>query len=117
MEVWGVPIQALAHPLLANALNGKQLVNITHISVPLQLHISGNHQESVLSDQLSAPSHRPGTSLAITPQFHCGLEKQLNNGLEPLLHRELAVRSTHLPSKHHKTRTLHGPVDHSLGVP
>lgn len=39
----------LQMPLLAKALNGLQLAQITHVTFPVSLLISGNHQETIVS--------------------------------------------------------------------
>lgn len=39
----------LQMPLLEKALNGLQLAQITHVTFPVSLLISGNHQETIVS--------------------------------------------------------------------
>lgn len=45
----------LQMPLLAKALNGLQLAQMTHVTFPVSLLISGNHQETIVSHILDSP--------------------------------------------------------------
>lgn len=45
----------LQMPLLEKALNGLQLAQITHVTFPVSLLISGNHQETIVSHILDSP--------------------------------------------------------------
>ena len=44
---WGIPLVEVSRPLVANSLNGQNIGRITKATIPLQLHISGNHQEEI----------------------------------------------------------------------
>ena len=44
---WGIPLVEVSRPLVANSLNGQNIGRITKATIPLQLLISGNHQEKI----------------------------------------------------------------------
>ena len=44
---WGIPLVEVSSPLVANSLNGQNIGRITKATIPLKLHISGNHQEKI----------------------------------------------------------------------
>lgn len=50
-----IPTAALKAPLVANALNGQQLAKITHVSIPVSLHLSGNHHEQLSFYVIESP--------------------------------------------------------------
>lgn len=50
-----VNTQALPHSLQVTALNGQRLPNITHITEPVSLTLSGNHTETLQFFVFQAP--------------------------------------------------------------
>lgn len=53
-----LPVLSLDSPLVANALNGKKLTDITHVSSPVSLLVSGNHRERIQLHIIESP-HSP----------------------------------------------------------
>ena len=51
-------LELLETPLVANALDGRLLANVTHRTVPLTLMLSGNHKEQLSFHIISSP-HSP----------------------------------------------------------
>ena len=51
----GIPLVEVSRPLVANSLNGQNIGRITKATIPLCLHISGNHQEEI--SQLIIDTH------------------------------------------------------------
>ena len=54
----GLQILPLDSPLVANALNGRKLADITHVSAPVSLLVSGNHREQIQLHIIESP-HAP----------------------------------------------------------
>ena len=52
---WGLPTTVLGTPLVANALNGKRLANISRTSIPVSLCLSGNHHEVLTFFVIDSP--------------------------------------------------------------
>ncbi len=53
---WGIPITPLKKKLIARALNGTILTQVTHITSPVSLTVSGNHCEEIAFYLLESPS-------------------------------------------------------------
>ena len=53
---WGIPTIQLKTPMVANALNGQRLANITHVSTPVSLFLSGNHHEEMSFYVINSPN-------------------------------------------------------------
>ena len=51
----GVSTTALHSPLQANALNGKRLASVTHITALVSLLLSGNHREDIALYVIDSP--------------------------------------------------------------
>lgn len=51
----GLETIPLEHPLVANALDGRQLAKVTQMTKPVELIISGNHHEMVSFKLISSP--------------------------------------------------------------
>lgn len=54
-EQANIVLEPLKKPLTALALNGKPLARVTHVTEPISLVLSGNHQEKVQFFVISAP--------------------------------------------------------------
>ncbi|KAJ7997136.1 hypothetical protein DPEC_G00225830 [Dallia pectoralis] len=54
----GIPVEVLPAPLNAHALNGELLARVSRRIVPLNLHLSGNHTETIQFYIISS-SHAP----------------------------------------------------------
>ncbi|KAJ8012622.1 hypothetical protein DPEC_G00044780 [Dallia pectoralis] len=54
----GIPVEVLPAPLNAHALNGELLARVSHRTIPLSLHLSGNHTETIQFYIISS-SHAP----------------------------------------------------------
>lgn len=55
---WEPPFRPLTTSLVANALNGKKLADVTHVSIPVTLVVSGNHHEQIQLHRIESP-HAP----------------------------------------------------------
>ncbi len=53
---WGIPTTPLKKELIARALNGTILTQVTHVTSPVSLTVSGNHCEEIAFYLLESPS-------------------------------------------------------------
>ena len=52
---WELPTVELKNPLVANALNGLKLANVTQVTTPVSLSLSGNHHEQLIFYVIDSP--------------------------------------------------------------
>lgn len=55
VKQWNLPTESMEKPLVANALTGVRLAQITHTTVPVSLTLSGNHHEQLRFLVINAP--------------------------------------------------------------
>lgn len=53
---WGIPLEVLERPLVANTLTGQKIASVAHITLPVSLRISGNHQEELRLHIIDSPN-------------------------------------------------------------
>lgn len=77
----GISTQLLSVPMVAIALEGRSIGRVTHSTVPINLHVSGNHSESMQFLLIESP-HIP-VVLGFSTPYRLG--HWFYPGLEPVL--------------------------------
>lgn len=90
-----LPTTALQRPLVANALDGRRLANITHVSVPVSLCLSGNHHELLAFYVIDSP-HAPivlGHPWLVKHNPHIDWATKLIVGWSPLCYSQCLLQA------------------------